>query len=136
MAMAVNVNTITRERVAIAGASGTGKTTFALRKYPWHRVLHCDDYIAAGDEPAARFVAEQLNSLDYECYEGVIIPLALRRWLDKNPSSIPVQRLVVFSAPKRAQTSAQRAHGRYYARVLEQVIKTLERRGMAIEIRD
>lgn len=126
---------VTRERVAICGASGTGKTTLALSTYPRHRVLHTDDWIAAGNEPAARYVAEQLNNPDYDCYEGVLMPLVLVRWLDRNPHSMPVARVIVLTVPQRRQTPAQVSQGRYYTRVLDSMRARLERRGVVLEVR-
>lgn len=119
------------ERVAVCGWSGTGKTTLSRA---WGRVCHTDNYVNDGTEHAARMVCELLNAEHYDCYEGVLVPLALRRWLDRNPLSIPVHRLIVCRLAHRAQTPTQRAQGRWHDRILVNITPNLTRRGVIIEV--
>jgi hypothetical protein len=123
------------ERVAITGWSGTGKTTLADTYADG--VVHCDDYIGPyGSAGAASLVADLFNDPRYAVFEGVLIPQAIRRWLDKHPGTVqPFQRLIVLTQPRRVQTGRQITQGHLHDRILENVTPNLGRRGVVIELR-
>lgn len=123
------------ERVAICGWSGTGKTTLAASYAPGS-VVHCDDYLGSyGAAGTASLVADLFNDPRYVCFEGVLIPDAIRRWCDRNPGTVqPFQRLVVLTRHHRDPVGRQIGQGVRHDRVLANVRPNLERRGVIVQV--
>lgn len=68
-----------RQRVALCGPPKSGKTTLSAG---WNRVLHTDDFIHLGWSQQSNAVCRAFEDTSYDCYEGVAIARALRKYLD------------------------------------------------------
>lgn len=123
-----------RERIAIAGGPRAGKTTAAEGLHGC--CVHTDSLI--GDlewSEASERVSEWFDDCTVDVIEGVAVPRALRKWLDRNPTGKPVDRVIYITGAKRTLTDGQARMSKACRTVWEQVLPELERRGVAIEVR-
>lgn len=120
------------KRVAITGGPKTGKTTLAKRM---GRAYSTDDLIDLGWSEASEAASRWFDAKGPLLAEGVAVPRALRKWLERNPKGKPIDRLIVLREPKRTLTKGQLTMGKGLQTVLKEIRPELERRGVIIEER-
>lgn len=115
--------------LAITGVPRSGKTTLAGPD-AWHT----DDLIELGWSEASEKASHWFDEPDCHVIEGVAIPRALRKWLQRNPDGKPCSKLVVLETPYGpGLTEGQRRMGVGVRTVLDEISGELRRRGVAIE---
>ena len=119
------------ERVAIIGPPKSGKTTLSAA-YP--RVCHADDYAWLGWSEASGQLALELCGSKYDCYEGVAMVRALRKWLDRHPGK-PVDRVIYLRQARQPLSAGQRAMASAHTSVWVEIEPQLRARGVVIEYR-
>lgn len=119
------------ERVAIIGPPRSGKTTLSAA---YKRVCHADDFARLGWSEASGQLALELCSARYDCFEGVAMVRALRKWLDRHPGK-PVDRVIYMRTPREPLSAGQSAMAKGVDAVWREVEPVLRRRGVVIEYR-
>lgn len=118
------------QRVAILGPPTAGKTT-ASRSYK--RVCHGDGYIPMGWSEASAYVATLLDDPTIECYEGVVLARAIRKWLGTHRTGKPVDRVIYLERPRSKLTVDQQRMAAGIRTVWDEIRGELVRRGVVIE---
>lgn len=122
-------------KIAILGAPKTGKTTLAS-KMAGDSNSSCrstDEVMNLGWSEAS---AEVSTWFDQDCpiIEGVGVARALRKWLERNPTGKPVDKLIVLTnEPFTAHTPGQASMGKGIQTVLAEIEPALKARGVVIE---
>lgn len=122
------------QRVLIAGGPRVGKTQLAeeLAREAGIQAEHTDDLIGALDWSAASLeVSRWLDRPAPWIIEGVAVPRALRKWLERS-SGKPADVVYWSSTPKVPTTKAQDAMAKGCATVWEPVREELLRRGVSV----
>ena len=123
-------------RILIAGWPRTGKTTLAakLGAELGIPVRHTDDAIPLGWSEASLAVSTWFEDEGAMICEGVAIPRALRKWLDRNPEGKPADVLYWSDVPREALSIGQTSMGKGCTKVLDEIRDELVRRGVRLEI--
>lgn len=126
-------------RVAITGAPGTGKTTLSstYRAVRPSAICHADDYLERGREAASQVISELFDDPSYDTWEGVHLPFAIRRWLDRHKHDLvrPFDMLIVLTQQRCSVTARQLSVWRMYDNTLQRCIPSLIRRGVRVDVR-
>lgn len=122
-------------KILIAGWPKVGKTTFAsslLAQLPDSRVRHTDDLIGTLEWSAASLeVSRWIDEPGPWIIEGVSVPRALRKWLERSPG-LPADIMYWSSTPRIPLNPGQSAMGKGCNAVWDVVREELVRRGLEI----
>ena len=122
-------------RICIAGAPRTGKTTLANLLAPLLGVdpMHTDNLIGNFEwSEMSLQVSEWLAEPGPWVIEGVALPRALRKWLDRNESGTPADLILYLSAPQQELTPGQMTMAKGCATVWREILPRLGERGVMI----
>jgi len=119
----------TAERIAIAGGPKTGKTTLASR---YENPRHTDDVQALGWSESSDEVCRWFDSKGPLVIEGVIVCRALRKWLRRNRTGKPVDRVIYLNDVHRPLTLGQRNLAKGCRTVFNEIRDELVSRGVVI----
>lgn len=126
------------KRIAIAGGPRTGKTTFAAKLddggYGKH-VYHTDSVKDEDWSQASLIASRWFDEVDGPLIvEGVRVPHALRKWLDKHKDDgqKPVDVVYLLEEPQVAQTARQRGMSAGARTVFYDILDELRARGVRI----
>lgn len=122
-------------RVIVAGGPRSGKTTLSVRaseRYglPWRSG---DDIIANtgwGDD--SQKVAQWFDEPGDFIYEGVVMPRAIRKWLDANPDKKLDATVVWLGSAKSKRSERQSTMAKACQTIWDEVAPELQRRGVEI----
>ncbi len=93
------------DKVAIAGAPRTGKTTLA-KLVTDRPIMHTDDHMGVDWSKQSENVAALINAQDGKCcVEGMTVPRALRK-------GMKVDAVIWLNSPKVEQTKGQQTMGK------------------------
>jgi len=120
-----------KPRVAITGGPGTGKTTMARTMDPSARST--DTLKGLGWSKESQACSEWFE--EGGVVEGVVVPRALRKWLQQNPEGRPVDEVVFLTKPHKPLTSKQEAMGKGVRTTFEEIKAELLRRGVKVSER-
>lgn len=123
-------------RILVAGWPRVGKTFLASRlgaelALP---VRHTDDLIGVLPWGADSLeVSTWFEDVGPLLVEGMSVPRAIRKWLDRNPEGIPADVLHWSATPREALTPRQAGMGKGTEKVWDEVRAELVHRGMRVE---
>lgn len=117
-------------RRAIAGVPRAGKTT--LGRELSKDVRSTDDTVGLGWSAASDRVAGWLNEPGDLVLEGMAVPRALRKWLERNPVGRPVDQVIWLATARETLSEGQEAMGKGAETVLKEIEPELRRRGVGI----
>ncbi len=119
------------ERVLIAGGPRVGKTTLAgkLGRAP---VRHTDDLLSYAWSQASEIVSRWMDQPGPWCIEGVAVPRALRKWLERNPTGKPCEVIYWSMDPTVRLTQGQQAMAKGCLTVWMEIMSILRSRGVQI----
>lgn len=126
------------KRIAIAGGPRTGKTTLAAKldeggngKHVYHTDSVKDEDWSQASLIASRWFDEVDGPL---IVEGVRVPHALRKWLEKHKDDgqKPVDVLYILEEPKAEQTPKQEQMGKGAKTVVVGILDELRARGVIV----
>lgn len=120
------------ERIVITGGPRTGKTTLA-KSLGMGVTLHSDDVIALGWSEASLAVSHWFDAPGPWVIEGVALPRALRKWLDRNSEGAPCDVLIWLGKPRVALTPGQHTMAKGVATVMVEIDELLRARGVKVE---
>lgn len=120
-------------RVAITGGPRAGKTTMSKQfEDKGYQVRHTDDLISGSDWSEASHQASFWFALPGPlCIEGVSVPRALRKWLNRCDAK-PIDKLYVLEGGMAAQTDRQKFMSKGIDTVLKEILPRLQARGVEI----
>ena len=120
-------------RVAIAGSPKAGKTTYT-ETLPGI-VKHTDDLIELGWSEASEAASLWFDDYEIDVIEGVAVPRALRKWLERNKENTnkPIDKVFYFYEPFIELSDGQDRMRKGNVTVWKQVKKDLEQRGVIIQ---
>ena len=121
-------------KTAIAGAPRTGKTTLANSMPGTCR--HTDDVASMGWSLASLRVSHWFDNPSIDIIEGVAVPRALRKWLQRNPTGRPCGVLIWLATPFVKLSAGQERMGKGCVTVFKEIYDELQERGVRIEIRN
>lgn len=117
--------------LAIIGGPKSGKTTFSEGM---QNVIHTDDYMEMGWSHASESLSYKLGGSNF-VMEGVATVRALRKWLARNPSGKPVDKVLFLSGSHWPLTRGQSSMAAGVATVFQEIEADLLARGVEIEKR-
>ncbi len=123
-------------RIVIAGGPKVGKTTKGIELAKEHglKLRHTDSLIHKMDWSRISFeVSRWLEDDGDWIIEGVVVPRALRKWLDRHKTGLPADRFLWSNKPRRSLDVKQRSMASGCQRVWEEILGELRRRGAKIE---
>jgi hypothetical protein len=120
---------MTKKRIAVTGGPRTGKTTFS-DGLPG--VRHTDDFADQGWGEQADAASLFFDDPDASVVEGVMVPRALRKWLDRNPEGKPVDEVMFLKGAHGELTPGQQSMTKGVETVLRQITPELKRRGVKV----
>lgn len=122
-------------RMLIAGWPRVGKTWLAakLAAETGAPVRHTDDTIPLGWSESSLAVSTWLEDPGPWVTEGVSIPRALRKWLDRNSEGTPADVIYWSSTPREDLSPGQTSMGKGCDKVWAEVLGELLRRGVRVE---
>lgn len=120
-------------KIAIAGSPKAGKTTYS-ETLPG-KIKHTDDLISLGWSEASEAASLWFDDEDIDAIEGVAVPRALRKWLERNKDNTkkPVHKVLYFHEPFVDLSAGQRRMKKGNITVWEQIKQQLDERGVIIE---
>jgi Fe-S cluster assembly ATPase SufC len=126
-----------RQRIMIAGPSGTGKSTLAraMAAEMGLALIPTDDFMHMEWSAVSQYVADLIADGAPRIVEGVRVPHVLRKALAQRPGVKPCDRLIVLAAAMREQTPRQVSMGKACATVLAEVLPMLQALGVVVEQR-
>jgi hypothetical protein len=94
-----------------------------------------DELIDLGWSEASQAASEWFDEDGPMVVEGVAIPRALRKWLERNPGdSKPVDKVVLLTAPHEDLSRGQQSMTKGLHTVWDKIEPELRRRGVEIEV--
>lgn len=126
------------ERIVIAGASRTGKSTTAARiseRYG-HTVRSTDSLVGEGHSLESEKASKWLDEEGTWVVEGTTMPRALRKWLKANPGKKLDATVVWLSRPMVPQSTGQKTQGKGISTVWNEIKGELAKRGIPVLERD
>lgn len=121
-------------RIAIAGIPKAGKTTLSKEmesKPNCAKVFHTDDIIDKFDWSGASEEVSKWFNKDEFLIEGVAVPRALRKWLNKNKGK-PCDKLIWLHEPYEKLSPGQKAMAGGCFKVMREIRFDLINRGVKI----
>ena len=121
-------------RIAITGGPGVGKSTFALdlSSLTGADVKHGDRVMDLGWHESSAAVSHWFDAEGPFIVEGVVVPRALRKWLDTHPEGKPVDVLLFRSETFKTLNQGQTTMGKGVKSVLKDIFPELIRRGVKV----
>ena len=123
-------------RIAICGGPRTGKTSYAefLAHGTDIPVRHTDDVAHLAWSDASTVVSTWFDEREPVIIEGVRVPHALRKWIERNIENreAPCDVLYVLLTPREEQSPGQKAMAKGGMTVLEGIEAELKRRGVSV----
>jgi adenylate kinase family enzyme len=119
-------------KIAIAGSPKAGKTTVAKN---YSRVIHTDDYIHLGWSEASEHVSNIINNNNFDVIEGVAVPRAIRKWLNKNSNNKnkPFDKIIYMQTPRIKLSDGQERMRKGELKVWNEIKNELKKRCVEIE---
>lgn len=118
-------------RICITGGPRTGKTERANASGGLvGPIRHTDDVILFGWHEASVEVSTWFEEPGPWIVEGVCVPRALRKWLDRHPEGRPCDVVLVLETPHVELTEMQRRMGKGVATTLRAIARELAGRGV------
>ena len=123
-------------KIAIAGGPGTGKTTLS-REFlaKGYEVMHTDDAMDLGWSESSEHASYWFDKPGDLCIEGVAVPRALRKWLERHESGRPCDVLVFLTEYQTEVTSRQHGMSKGVMTVYREIEEELRSRGVKIDER-
>lgn len=122
------------ERVVILGGPKTGKTTLALEMQAQGRVRHTDDLMRLEWSASSQLASEWFD-LPYGVIEGVAAVRALRKWLKRNATGKPCDRIIYLTRFHERPTDGQKAMTKAISTIFAGIYDDLVSRGVEVEVR-
>ena len=119
--------------VAIAGVPQSGKTTLAKELDPG--AWHTDDLLHLPWSEQSEAVSHWFDSDQVKTIEGVRIPHALRKWLERNSDGKPCDEVIFLNEPRVALGKGQHRMAKGCRTVWLQIVGELKGRGVIVEER-
>lgn len=122
-------------KIAIIGPPKSGKTTYSQKLEGV--VKHTDDLIELGWSGASQVASEWFDDESIDVVEGVAVPRAIRKWLDRNKGNDtkPVGKVIKLEHTFIELIDGQKRMAKGIETVWEGIEKELIRRGVVIEKR-
>ncbi len=118
-------------KVAIIGSPKSGKTTFSSSFSG--DVKHTDELILLGWSEASEKVSFWFDE-NVNVIEGVAVPRALRKWLERNKTGKPVDKIIILTnAPFCELSKGQATMAKGIVTVWKEIVGELLLRGVEIE---
>jgi hypothetical protein len=117
------------ERTAIAGVPRAGKSTLADKMGGGHST---DELIDLGWSEASLEASYWFDEPGPWVVEGMAVPRALRKWLGRNPTGKPCDRLIWLGDPYEKQVPGQAAMGVGAVTVMREIMPEMRRRGVVL----
>lgn len=117
-------------KIYITGAPAAGKTTLAncFKVEP-----HCtDDFVDLEWDEQSDLVKNWIDESKVKLIEGVVLPRALRKWLDENDSGKPCDTLIYMDNPKVKLSRGQERMAQSIRTVMDEICLDLQRRGVDV----
>jgi len=119
-------------RIAITGAPKSGKTTFS-ETLPGN-VRHTDDLIPLGWSESSEAASLWFDDAAVDVVEGVTVPRAIRKWLERNKEGKPVDKIIILTnAPFVPLVAGQKSMAKGITTVLTGIMGELVARGVEVE---
>lgn len=118
-------------KIAIIGSPKSGKTTFSSSFCGV--IKHTDELISLGWSEASEKVSFWFDE-NVDVIEGVTVPRALRKWLERNKTGKPVDKIIILvNAPFCELSKGQAAMAKGIVTVWSEIVGELLSRGVEIE---
>lgn len=117
-------------RVAITGGPKTGKTTMASTMSG--TIRHTDDLIGLGWSEASLACSRWFDEPGAWVVEGVMVPRALRKWLNRNRHGKPCDEVIFMTQPKAPTRPSHKNMSAGIDSVWLEIEGELARRGVKI----
>ena len=118
-------------KVAIIGSPKSGKTTFSSSFSG--DVKHTDELILLGWSEASEKASFWFDE-NVDVIEGVAVPRALRKWLERNKTGKPVDKIIILTnAPFCELSKGQATMAKGIVTVWKEIVGELLLRGVEIE---
>lgn len=118
-------------KIAIIGSPKSGKTTFSSSFVG--NVKHTDDLISLGWSEASEKASFWFDE-NIDVVEGVAVPRALRKWLERNKTGKPVDKIIILAnAPFCELSKGQATMAKGIVTVWNGIVKELLARGVEVE---
>lgn len=118
-------------KIAIIGSPKSGKTTFS-NSFSGD-VKHTDELISLGWSEASEKASFWFDE-NFDVVEGVAIPRALRKWLERNKTGKPVDKIIILvNAPFCELSKGQATMAKGIVTVWNEIVGELLSRGVEIE---
>ncbi len=121
-------------RIAITGGPGVGKSTFALdlSSLTGADVKHGDRVMDLGWSESSQAVSHWFDAEGAWIVEGVVVPRALRKWLDTHPEGKPVDVLLFRGQAFKTLNPGQETLRKGVQSVLKKIFPELQKRGVKV----
>ncbi len=118
-------------KIAIVGSPKSGKTTFSSSLVG--NIKHTDDLISLGWSEASEKASFWFDE-NIDVVEGVAVPRALRKWLERNKTGKPVDKIIILvNAPFCELSKGQAIMAKGIVTVWNEIVGELLSRGVEIE---
>jgi len=118
-------------KIAIIGSPKSGKTTFSSSFVG--NVKHTDDLISLGWSEASEKASFWFDE-SVDVIEGVAVPRALRKWLERNKTGKPVDKvIIVVNASFCELSKGQLSMAKGIVTVWNEIVRELLARGVVVE---
>lgn len=117
-------------KIAITGGPRTGKTTLSGEG---EGVRHTDDLIDLGWSEASEAASKWFDDPEVDTIEGVAVNRALRKWLERNETGKPCDKVIYLHIPRVKLKRGQESMLKGCLTVWQGIKGDLEKRGVAIE---
>lgn len=121
-------------RIAIAGGPRTGKSTLAkaLSNIQGVQVYPTDSIIKTDWSETSQLASTWFDTAPTFIIEGVAVPRAIRKWLARNPTGKPCDKLYWLAPAYVPLTKGQEAMSKGCFTVFKEIRAELERRGVEV----
>ena len=118
-------------KIAIIGSPRSGKTTFSNTFSG--NVKHTDELISLGWSEASEKASLWFDDENIAVIEGVSVPRALRKWLARNQTGKPVDKVIILSHSFQELSDGQMKMAKGIVTVWNEIVKELLARGVEVE---
>jgi len=118
-------------RIFVTGWPMCGKSTFS-ESFDHDDVRHTDDFSDFEWHEQSDLVYQWIENREIRVIEGVVLPRAIRKWLDENSIGRPCDYLIWMCHPKRELSYGQKRMGLALDTVMNEIYIELLQRGVDV----